>query len=71
MSLDAILWEDLNNVQGQTDKAIQALHRIRRAIQEGQIGQPTHEDSKRLDRLMVLAELLLNEIRGWTTDLEL
>lgn len=69
MSLDVLLWEDLGSVQGQAHKAIEALQTIRRAIQEGQIGQPTYLDSKRLDRLVVLAELLYSEIRGWSDDI--
>lgn len=71
MSLDVILWEDLGSVQGQTNKAIEALQTIRRAIQNGEVGQPSHQDSKRLDRLMVLAELLYSEIRHWADDLDI
>jgi hypothetical protein len=69
--LDSVLWEDLNNIQGQTHKAIEMLQVIVRAIQDGRIGQPTPQDSKRLDRLIVLAELLYAEINRWTDDLNI
>ena len=69
--LDAVLWQDLADVQGQTSKAVDALQAIVHAIQEGKVGQPTPTDSRRLDRLMVLAELLYNEVNRWSTDLDI
>jgi hypothetical protein len=68
-SLSSILWEDLTEAQSRIGKALSALQALQRAIEEGLVDQPTHQDSKRLNRLMVLAELLYSEIRPWTSEL--
>ena len=68
-SLSSILWEDLSEAQSRIGKALSALQALQRAIEEGLVDQPTHQDSKRLNRLMVLAELLYSEIRPWTSEL--
>lgn len=63
--LHSIFWEDLDNAQTRIQQAMTALQSLQNAIQTGQIDQPTRQDSKRLNRLMVLAELLYAEIRPW------
>ena len=68
-SLSSILWEDLSEAQSRIGKALSALQALQHAIEEGVVDQPTHQDSKRLNRLMVLAELLYSEIRPWTSEL--
>lgn len=68
-SMSSILWEDLSEAQSRIGKALSALQALQRAIEEGVVDQPTHQDSKRLNRLMVLAELLYSEIRPWTSEL--
>ncbi len=60
--LHSIFWEDLDNAQTRIQQAMTALQSLQNAIQTGQIDQPTRQDSKRLNRLMVLAELLYAEI---------
>lgn len=67
--MSSILWEDLSEAQSRIGKALSALQTLQRAIEEGLVDQPTHQDSKRLNRLMVLAELLYSEIRPWTSEL--
>lgn len=67
--LQAILWEDLGEAQARLRKTLAALQALQHAIQDGKIDQPTHQDSTRLNRLMVLADLLYAEIRPWTADL--
>lgn len=64
----SILWEDLSEVQARIEKALTTLQNLQDAIQNGRIGQPTRQDSKRLNRLMVLAELLYSETRPWTDE---
>jgi hypothetical protein len=68
-SMSSILWEDLGEAQSRIGKALSALQALQHAIEEGVVDQPTHQDSKRLNRLMVLAELLYSEIRPWTNEL--
>jgi hypothetical protein len=68
-SMSSILWEDLSEAQSRIGKALSALQALQHAIEEGVVDQPTHQDSKRLNRLMVLAELLYSEIRPWTSEL--
>jgi hypothetical protein len=61
----SFLWEDMSEVQSRLEKALATLQALQRAIQEGRINQPTRQDSKRLNRLVVLAELLYSETRPW------
>jgi hypothetical protein len=68
-SMSSILWEDLGEAQSRIGKALSALQALQHAIEEGVVDEPTHQDSKRLNRLMVLAELLYSEIRPWTNEL--
>lgn len=68
-SVESILWEDLSEVQSRIDKALAVLRALEHAIQEGKVDQPTHQDSKRINRLMVLADLLYAELRPWTEEL--
>ncbi|MBI5958382.1 MAG: hypothetical protein HY866_06600 [Chloroflexi bacterium] len=67
--LHSILWEDLSEAQSRLDKALDVLQSLYRAIEEGKVDQPTHQDSTRLNRLMVLADLLYAEIRPWADEL--
>jgi hypothetical protein len=67
--LHSILWEDLSEAQSRIGKTLAALQKLEHAIEEGQVDQPTHQDSNRLNRLMVLADLLYAEIRPWTEEL--
>lgn len=69
MDLYGILWEDLGNVQSRVQQTLSALQSIQQAIQNGQRDQPTRQDSKRLNRLVVLAELLYAEISPLTSEL--
>lgn len=69
--LDAILWEDLDEVQSHTQKVLGALQVLERAIREGRIGQPTREDSKRLNQLVALTDLLHAEVSRWADELGL
>jgi hypothetical protein len=64
----SVLWEDLSEVQARIEKALITLQNLQHAIQNGRISQPTRQDSKRLNRLMVLAELLYSETRPWTDE---
>jgi hypothetical protein len=64
----SLLWEDLSEVEQRVHKALVTLQTLQRAIQNGHIGQPSRQDSKRLNRLVVLAELLSAEVRPWTED---
>jgi hypothetical protein len=68
-SIDSILWEDLREVQGRIGKALSVLQALERAIEEGKVDQPSHQDSKRLNRLMVLADLLYAELCPWNEEL--
>ncbi|MGQ9851263.1 MAG: hypothetical protein ACUVSU_14550 [Aggregatilineaceae bacterium] len=68
-SVESILWEDLSEVQSRIGKALAVLQALEHAIQEGKVDQPTHQDSKRINRLMVLADLLYAELRPWTEEL--
>ncbi len=62
----SVLWEDLSEIEARIEKTLATLQYLQRAIEEGQVGQPTRQDSKRLNRLVVLAELLYNETRSWS-----
>lgn len=68
-SVESILWEDLSEVQSRIGKALAVLQALEHAIQEGKVDQPTHQDSKRINRLIVLADLLYAELRPWTEEL--
>jgi hypothetical protein len=61
----SILWEDLSEAKARIEKALATLQTLQHAIEEGGVGQPTRQDSKRLNRLVVLAELLYAETRPW------
>jgi hypothetical protein len=64
----SVLWEDLTEIEARIEKTLATLQSLRRAIEEGHVGQPTRQDSKRLNRLVVLAELLFSETRSWPDD---
>jgi hypothetical protein len=61
----SVLWEDLSEVQARIERALVTLQNLQRTIEAGGIGQPTRQDSKRLNRLVVLAELLYAETLPW------
>ncbi|MBN1681210.1 MAG: hypothetical protein JW966_13065 [Anaerolineae bacterium] len=69
--LDIILWEDLNAVQTSAQHTLESLHKIMQVIEKGNMDQPNHEDSQRLNRLVVLAELMNREIGHWSVKLGL
>lgn len=69
--LKSVLWSDLADVQAQVNKTLATLHALQRAIDEGSIDQPSRQDSKRLNRLMVLADLLYSEVNPWNETLNL
>lgn len=71
MRTDLVLWEDLDDIQARTQRALDLLQQITHAIDSGRIDQPTRQDSKRLNRLLALAELLHAEIDRWTGELDL
>jgi hypothetical protein len=52
----SVLWEDLSEIETRIEKTLATLQSLQRAIEEGRVGQPTRQDSKRLNRLMVLAD---------------
>jgi hypothetical protein len=60
-----VLWEDIDEIQSRLEKALTSLQSLQRAIQDGRISQPSRQDSKRMNRLVVLAELLYSETRPW------
>jgi hypothetical protein len=62
----SVLWEDLSEIETRIEKTLATLQSLQRAIEEGRVGQPTRQDSKRLNRLMVLADLLYTETRSWS-----
>ena len=66
MDLYNVLWEDLSTTQNRIQQTLTALQALQHAIEEGQIEQPTRQDSKRLNRMSVLADLLFHEIEPWT-----
>jgi hypothetical protein len=68
-NLEMPLWEDLLDVKLKSQKALDALHALERAIKEGRIRDPNHQDSSRLNRLVVLAELLYSEVHPWIDEL--
>ena len=61
--LYSILWEDLAEAEGRILKALSVLRELQHAVEQGQIDQPDRQDSYRLNRLMVLADLLYAETR--------
>ncbi len=65
MDLYNVLWEDLSTAQDRIQQTLNALQALQRAIEAGQLEQPTRQDSKRLNRMMVLADLLYNETEPW------
>lgn len=68
--LDSLLWEDLSAVENYTSRVCTTLENITIAIQNGIAGQPNREDSKRLNRLVVLTEMLTSEIETWAAEIE-
>jgi hypothetical protein len=62
----SVLWEDLSDIEARIEKTLATLQSLQHAIEEGRVGQPTRQDSKRLNRLVVLAELLYTETRSWS-----
>jgi hypothetical protein len=69
MDLYTVLWEDLNNAQARVQDTLAALQVLQEAVATGQIDQPTRQDSKHLNRLLVLADLLYAEVRPLTDEL--
>ena len=69
--LKSVLWSDLVQVQAQIDKTLATLHALQSAIDNGAVDQPSRQDSKRLNRLMVLADLLYSEVNPWNEKLDL
>jgi hypothetical protein len=67
--LQNVLWEDLTNAQARLDRIADMLRAIHQRIEEANIDQPTRQDSKRLNRLTVLADLLYAEIIPWASEL--
>ena len=63
--LQAFLWADLSDVRARVQQIEAALQVLQAAIDEGRVDQPSREDSKRLNRLLVLAELVSSEVRPW------
>lgn len=68
--LDSVLWEDLGEIENYTTRVCTTLETITSAIQDGIAGQPNREDSKRLNRLVVLTEMLTSEIEAWASEIE-
>lgn len=64
-----ILWEDLGLVQAKAHKAYEMLQSILQSISDGEIDQPSRQDSQHMNRLMVLADLLYSELRSWSDDM--
>ena len=62
----SVLWEDLTEIEARIERTLATLQSLQRAIEDGRVGQPTRQDSKRLNRLVVLAELLYSETRSWS-----
>jgi hypothetical protein len=69
--LKSLLWSDLAEVQARLDKTLATLRALQNAIETGVVDQPSRQDSNRLNRLMVLAELLCSEVAPWTNELNL
>jgi hypothetical protein len=69
MDLYTVLWEDLNNAQARVQDTLTALQALQQAVAAGQIDQPTRQDSKHLNRLLVLADLLYAEVRPLTGEI--
>jgi hypothetical protein len=67
--LYSILWEDLAEAEGRILKVLSVLRELQHAVEQGQIDQPDRQDSNRLNRLMVLADLLYAETRPWTDEI--
>jgi hypothetical protein len=65
-----VLWEDLSEIEARIEKTLATLQSLQHAIEEGLVGQPTRQDSKHLNRLVVLAELLYNEARSWPGEID-
>lgn len=63
--LQAFLWDDLGDVRARLQHVEAALRALQAAIDEGRVDQPSRQDSKRLNRMLVLAELLSSEVRPW------
>ena len=63
--LQAFLWDDLGDVRARIQHVEAALRALQAAVDEGRVDQPSRQDSKRLNRLLVLAELLNSEVRPW------
>ncbi len=62
-AVNGILWEDLVSAQHRLRSALDALQMLQSAIENGRLGEPTRPDSRRLNHLLVLAELLHAEIQ--------
>lgn len=68
--LESLLWEDLGDIDGYTAGTREVLNRIIQSIQDGLIGQPNRQDSKHLNRLVVLTEMLYSEVKQWATEID-
>ena len=64
-ALNGILWEDLVSAQQRLRSSLAALEMLQSAVESGRLGEPTRLDSRRLNHLLVLAELLHAEIQPW------
>lgn len=68
-SPDLLLWEDLGLVCNKAHRADEMLHALLTSVQQGQLDQPTRQDSQHLNRLIVLADLLIDELKLWTDNI--
>ncbi len=63
-----VLWEDLGLVNNKTHEAVELLQTMIQNVRDGQLDVPTRRDSQHLNRLMVIADLLCNELRSWSDE---
>lgn len=68
-SPDLLLWEDLGLVCSKSHRANEILQAILDRVQQGQLDQPSRQDSQHLNRLIVLADLLCDELRSWANEI--
>ena len=68
-SPDLLLWEDLGLVYNKAHRANEMLQSLLDSVQQGRLDQPSRQDSQHLNRLIVLADLLIDELRLWTDDI--
>lgn len=63
-----VLWEDLDLVSNKAHEAVEMLQAMIQNVCDGQLDVPTRRDSQYLNRLMVIADLLCNELRSWSNE---